>query len=496
MTLRPAIGLVIEQQQVALSVVATTPTGRHEVASDVREFGDDGPDQVIAEMLEPWMPRPSRRARQKPWIQIGLPESRVFQAAVPVTPNNRLSSAQNYFLEAVQSTNLRAEDRIIELTKLEIGKQQLALIAACPCVLVADQLEVLERLGVRIAVMEPAPMGLARAGAHWARVPRTSKLCLRFFLGKKQALAMAISQGHPLFWHGFDLTPGEETRAVMAAYSTLWMLGRHCKVGVPIDTIVVHGRRDLALDLEPESFRERTGARLIRAPEPQYDLRAMAFGIALNNPLTEPTSVDLGRSVRSPISIRDIFPWGELLVQGLMVGGVSLFLVGATLDIETRFRSVQAQSRSFPWMGEKPQAKLEEEKKSLEKRISVIDAFRKSRMDWSGLLRTIARDTPESTVVTSLVGDAPMELESKSPRGKATSQMVIGFSTPLARDGSMPREINELISKLRAESVILKHFPSIEVTGLRGSSGSDRSATYSVVCLPTSETGKKAGARK
>ena len=131
--LRPAIGLVIDQQQIAMSVVATTPFGRREVASDLQQCDEQPPEAVLARMLEPWIPAAgAKRAKARPWIQIGLPESQVFQATVAITPTNRLYTPQNFFLEAVQSTNLRAEDRTIDLLKLELDKQPLACLSACP----------------------------------------------------------------------------------------------------------------------------------------------------------------------------------------------------------------------------------------------------------------------------------------------------------------------------------------------------------------------------
>ena len=182
--------------------------------------------------------RGSKRARPGPWIQVGLPESRLFQATVPITPSNRLSPPQNFFLEAVQSTNLRAEDRIIDLIKIEINKQPLACLSACPRSLVTELAEMLGRLGTRIAVIEPSPMGLLRAAASGAPAPRGSRLCLRFFLGRKQAIGMEVAGDQPLFWHTFDLVPGEESASILAAYSTLWMLGRHSRISVPIDRVV------------------------------------------------------------------------------------------------------------------------------------------------------------------------------------------------------------------------------------------------------------------
>ena len=51
---------------------------------------------------------------------------------MPITQANRNASAQSYFLEAVQATNVRAEDRIIDLIRLELNKQPIACVAASP----------------------------------------------------------------------------------------------------------------------------------------------------------------------------------------------------------------------------------------------------------------------------------------------------------------------------------------------------------------------------
>ena len=51
---------------------------------------------------------------------------------MPITQANRNATPQTFFLEAVQATNVRAEDRIIDLLKLELNKQPLACVAASP----------------------------------------------------------------------------------------------------------------------------------------------------------------------------------------------------------------------------------------------------------------------------------------------------------------------------------------------------------------------------
>jgi hypothetical protein len=283
----PAIGLVIEDQQISLSVVATTPWGRKEVIRDVQECTDDQRETVLERMLAPWL-SPRRDPQQKtsirgnterrPWVQVAIPEARAFQAIVPITSANRSAPPQAFFMEAVQATNLRAEERIIDLVKLELNKQSLACLAASPRLPITGLIETLSGLGARVAMIEPAPAGLFRAGAFRMKTPRGSKLCIRFFLGRTQAIGVLAAGTQPLLWHMFELPGQDVTAPIMATYSTLWMQGRHGRISVPIDTVIIHGRPELELEIKPESFRERTGARLLRCDGPDYEPAAAALG--------------------------------------------------------------------------------------------------------------------------------------------------------------------------------------------------------------------------
>ena len=71
---------------------------------------------------------------------------------------------------------------------------------------------------------------------------------------------------------------------------------------------------------QSEEFRQRTGARLVRSDKPDYDLRAAALGLALANPLADATGIDLARTLKPAVSIGDVFPYGELLLHGVLLG--------------------------------------------------------------------------------------------------------------------------------------------------------------------------------
>lgn len=495
------IGLMIHDHQVALSVIASTPRGRREIFSQIQYYDEECLGTVLEKMLQPWISRgQGKRARVKTWVQVAVSESQVFQAMVPITTANRSAPPQNFFLQAVGVTNVRAEERAIDLLKLELNKQPLACLAACPRNVVTGLIELLAGLGARVAIVEPSPTALFRAGVARKAPPRGSKLCVRFFLGREQAIGLLAAGGQPLLWHTFNLTSGNETAEILATYSTLWMQGRHTQISTPIDTVMVHGRPDLELKIEPAEFQKRTGARMLRCAGPDFDLASIASGVAMGEPLAEQAGLDLARDLKPPVSIRDIFPWAELLLQGALVGSVSLFLNGAAADLGTQLRATHAEVRSFAWLEDQNQDKLDAEKKTLQERVQSIQTFQRTSVDWSAQLRTIGAAAPEATVVTSVTGESEVPASGKSSVNKPKKQLVVSFATTMPEDGTMPRELDGFIAGLREESVLKRHFPLIDVSGLRAAPPTQRTgrplAQYSIVCLPRTEPDRVIAGRK
>jgi hypothetical protein len=446
-------------------------------------------------MLERFVPAAGRKRRNPgPRVQLGLPEARVFQAVLPITASNNQNTAQNFFLEAVQATNVRAEDRIVELIKVDVGGRPLACVAASPRNAVEASIGMISRLGARVGLIEPGPAALFRAGVYYRRAPRGSQLCVRFFLGAHHAIGVLAAGPQPLCWQSFDLPAGDETAAILAAHSTLWMMGRHARVTIPIDTVIIHGRPEVIFTQEEDEFRKRTGARLVRCGEPDYDLPAVALGLALANPLATATGLDLARTLKPPISIGEVFPYGELLLHGTLLGAVSLFSIAAAAEANHRLKAAGGGLKAFAWLKNQDQAKLDAEKKSIQERLKSVGVFRDSRVNWSGSLRTIAGAMPESTIITSLTGDAEMDAASRSGPAKGKKKLIVSFETPLAGNGSLPQEVDAFLSALRADAMLKRHFPLIEVSGFRANparQGARASASYSVVCLPLAEKAKK-----
>ena len=126
--------------------------------------------------------------------------------------------------------------------------------------------------------------------------------------------------------------------------------------------------------------------------------------------------------------IREIFPWGELVLQGVLVAGVSMFLHGKAVELDTQLKTTEVELHAFSWLKDQDQAKLEAEKKLLDDRLKALETFEGSRVDWSAQLRTIAGHIPETTLVTSFQGTG--ELGDKG-QSSTKNQMVVNFTTPL-----------------------------------------------------------------
>jgi hypothetical protein len=176
-----------------------------------------------------------------------------------------------------------------------------------------------------------------------------------------------------------------------------------------------------------------------------------------------------------------------------------LFSIGAAAEANHRLKATLGGLKSFSWLKNQDQPKLDAEKKSIQERLKAVGVFRDTRVNWSGSLRTIAAAMPESTIITTLGGDAEIEAGTKAGASRGKKKLIVSFETPLAGNGSLPQEIDGFLAALKADATLKRHFPLVEVSGFRANpsrQGSLPSASYSVVCLPIADKGKSAAVNK
>jgi hypothetical protein len=210
----PAIGIMIDQKQIAMCVTAATARGRRTIAHETLDSNERDHEAIVGRLLEPWISAPEvKRTKLRPLVHLGLPEARVFQAAVPITATNQQNTAQNLFLEAVQATNVRAEDRIVELKEFEVAGRQLACVAASSRGAVESLIAMIARLSARVGLIEAGPAAARITGKH--RAARS----YAFVSSWASPMRSGSWPPVPVRFSGnaFELPSADETAAILAA---------------------------------------------------------------------------------------------------------------------------------------------------------------------------------------------------------------------------------------------------------------------------------------
>jgi len=434
-------------------------------------------------MLDPWL---ELKPRVK--VVIGLPEVRVFHSARPIAAINR-KAPELWLHDALQTQGIRVEDMIIDIVEASIGKRVMAGLVACRRKSLAEPIEALARRSARLVRVEPMPCALLRAAAAQLKPPWSSKLAARFVLGDRKALGMLVAAGLPLHWRVFDLPPGDEPTALLAALMALKMQARSWRVDADVDAVLIHGQPDLAPRIDPTELGARLGLRVSRADEPSFDPASIAIGLALGG-LCEDGGFDLARTIKARDTIREIFPWGELAMQSAMLAGVLLLMTERARSLDAEVAATAASLVKFRWLGDRSESDLEKERKVLEQKDKTAEKFLASRVFWSSQVRDVASRLPTRTRLISLQGIGELEsLDGKAALGPAKKTFVLRLETPVPPTGETPREVDGLLESLRDKSQVRQEFPVIELKDLKTAKAPGKDggavASYSIVCFPT-----------
>jgi hypothetical protein len=491
---RRSIGLLVTDREMAVCVIAGTPLGRVELFQTVEPREAEPLDDQIGRLLEPWMGR-----RPRPKVVLGIPEVRVFHATREQAVNVR-KDPEVWLQESLRSAGTRIEEMIIDTTEVPLGKKVMAGLVACRKKWMNDALEALNRRSSRLALVEPTPCALLRAANEISKTPRGAKLTARFLLGDRQAMGILVAGGVPLHWRLFDLPPGEEPLAIHSALVRLRMQARSWRAETEIDSVVIQGRPELGPKLGPVEFGQRTGMKITRAHAPGYQPQAIARGLALGA-LVEEKGFDLSRTFKTRESIGEIFPWADLVMQSAMLLGVMLLMSEQAHSLEKSLDATRSSMAKFPWLGNRQEADLEKERKTLEQKDKTAEAFLASRVLWSNYVRDVASQMPDNTRMSSLQGAGELEnLGGKGPPGPLKKSFVMRLETPIPPTGETPREVDDFLGSLRDRALLKQEFPVIELKDLKNvkapGKGTEAVASYNIVCLPPATKPGAAKAKK
>jgi hypothetical protein len=482
---RRAIGLYIGDHEVAVSHVAGTPLGPVTLAHREEKYAPDQLSAVIERLLAPLM---GRRKRRRLPVAVGLPALRVFFSTRPIKTTNTEASPQVLLHEVLQSPSLCIDDMVVDLIKTDVGKRQLASIVSCRRKYVAGLLAALDECGVHPVRAEPGPFALLRAATRQHRPPRKAKTVLRILLGEAQGLAVLAAANLPIVWRFFELPHGNEAAAIISATRCVQTLSKPCGIDSAIDAVMVHGRVDLRDRQDLPEFSQQIGSRVLWSDAPGLDNSTVAFGLALGGLDQNTNAFDLAQTLKPRPSLWEIFPWGELALEGALLACMGFLLTSHSLNLNESYRAVQAENLRRDWLASTQEPQLQKEKKELQQKVGAMHKFLATRILWSSYTHDIPARLPDDAVLSSFQGLSELEFVGKKEGGvKPKKSLVLRGAAPIPKGGSMPPAIDGFIDSLRGHPLLKRDFPLVELADIKWfqpSLGVKPVARFTVACLP------------
>jgi hypothetical protein len=254
-----------------------------------------------------------------------------------------------------------------------------------------------------------------------------------------------------------------------------------------LDFAILYGRSDLHERLQQEEFPSNMGTRVVWHGGPALDRAAMAHGLALGCLTPGLQAFDLSRGLKPRPSIREIFPWGELAFELLMVAALGGIMGAHSISLDDTYLDVRRQSARHACLKSGNQKKLETEKKDLRARVEAVDKFLSTRVLWSKYAQDLSTRLPSGAVVESFDGVCELESAGKRGGGGGRRTFILRISSPCNPDGSIPREIDAFFKSVRKHPLWLHDFQSVDITDIKrmpARSGRSPAIGFTIICTP------------
>lgn len=486
---RSSIGVYVTDREVIVSKVAGTLVGPIEVSKSREAYV---PEQLGAVLNRLIAPLQSRWKRFPLPVALGLAGQRVFFTTRPVKSSNAAASPEMLLHEVLQSSTISVDDMAMDVVKARPDKRPIVSIVSCRRKYLSGLLSVLATIKVNPFRAEPAPCALLRIATLQHRPPRNVKTVLRIFLGADQGLAVLTVGNVPYVWRYFTLIAGSESNSILSATRTLQTLSKPCGIEGSVDLVLVHGRPDLQPLLQSEQFQMGLGIKTKWVDGPALDESVIAFGLA-RGCLTEGSeSFDLARSLRPRRSLWELFPWGEVALQGALILCMGLFLGNRSGHLEKSFTVVKKAVAEHVWLHSVTEQELQKEKKDLEAKVEAVRKFLATRIVWTSYARDFPARLPKHTTITGIEGMCDLEVSGKKKEGglKQKKSFTLRLEAPIAEDGTMPKDIDEFLISMQGHPLLKKDFPTVELSDLtryQPLANAPPLACFNVICLPKTE---------
>ncbi len=482
------VGLNVGEHEITAAVISTG-TGRSEEPKLISvPYKPENLAAVVREVLTECV---GDQDRSRVKIILGLPTLRLFLLTRTITDKQSKETPQTLLHEMIQSSAVVIDDMTVDMVKHSFNQQKLAGLVCCREKYLTGVVAALEASEFRPTGAEPAACALMRVASRDHKPPRKAKMIIRVFLGGDQGLAVLSTRDDlPIRWRPFEMTPGTEACAIIAAVASVRMLGRQSGLKSEASTVMIHGRPDLSL---ASSFAETPGMEeleLLHMQGPELNDVESARGLVLTAK-TQAEPFNLVRLLQGQPRFLDIFPWGQAAISAVLLIAATIWLACHLESHKRVDRQTRADDRKYSWASKLSSDKLAAEKKDLEERIESVRSFMGTRILWTAYHRALAaRLTPELAIV-SVTGS--YELESPGQRVRPKRILTFNFASPIPRTGTMPPQIDAFLKNLRDAPLFKKDFPDVEMSDLRwiNSSGNGlATANFSVVCQPVKAAAK------
>jgi len=478
---RQALGLYVGDGEIALSRVAATLAGPVEIARTCLPC----PADSQAEMLQTLLGSGRKRPKNRPLLALGIPAQQVFFSTRPIRTTDDSATPQVLLHEVLRSPNIAIDDMVVDVIRAHPESRKVASIVACRKKFLHRLLGDLRKQAVRIVLAEPAPCALLRLAASQHPAPRRVRTLIRVFLGNHKGIAIGVAGQIPLLWRSFSLPELDESSVIRAQIRALETLVVYCGVETVPGAIMVHGRPDLRERLQRDPFIQKMGSRLHWTDGPTLDAPTIAHGLALGAVNIEHDGFDMARSLKPPLSFREMFPWKELVVQTAIVLGMGLFLYVKAQDLGDKHLGAQLEIQQRPWQQGIDESALLKEKKELKERVEAVQKFISSRVLWSAYSKDIAERLPPTASLERLQGLAEFSTDAVKPGQRA---LMIKASVPIGSQGGVPAEVNSFLNDLRSDPLLLHDFPTLTMEGVEWVQPPDPKAkpiaTFKIIALP------------
>lgn len=448
--IRKTVGLCLGEHEVAVVKVASTPLGPVVISSSTEPCTPENVAEVIERLLVPLV----GRKRRVP-VAVGLAGSRLF-FGTRLTPTSGEAKPEAELQKALYSSNLPADELVVDLLRGKVNKLPVAHLAACQRKYMTNVVAILSQLGVRPFRSEPSACALVRLAERQHRSPRRSKAVLRVFLGAAGGLAVVVSDGLPLAWKPFTLPAFEEGFAILSASRGLALQQTHYGIEAALDYAMIHGRADLHERLQKEGLPTEIGTRVIWCEGPALDGAATAFGLALGCLSQDIKAFDLSRSLKARAPIKEIFPWKELGFAAGLIGCMGVVLSAHAMKLQESYVALRAENTQHVCLASAEPDRLESEKNAMENKVRAVRNFIESRISWTAYTRDISARLPVNAVLSEFDGGSPLD-----DKGKAAYYFRLRGAAPLSKNDKVPGYVVAFLGAIPNDPLWKRDFASI-----------------------------------